>query len=354
MDGISKFRSPMSDPVLMEMLAERQLDEVPLFSNNRRNMPAQAWGAAFQRWEELAPDGDGPVNPEKTPVSDAVEMTRLIKEKARELGADDVGIAELTPIMINEGRSLGHKYVISLLLEEKYENVLGGALAVEMETIDVYVRCAEVSTELSKYVRSLGYPALADHNGTMEVQAIPAMVAGGLGELGKNGSMIHRQFGANFRPGFVLTDLPLVPDAPDLFGVQDYCMNCKLCENNCPPAAIAASEDYVITEGYKRWQVNIPKCYEASRLRDEYCHICVDVCPYVHKENGDREKLGIYKQFMGKRRQAGWRTTQWFLEDEEQVLNGGGRHEPLPTVDLEVDPGRVNTAQARGAIGAAE
>lgn len=350
MEGISKFRSPMSDPVLMTMLEERGLDDVPLFSSKRRNLPATAWQAAFERWEELAPDRDGPPNPDKIAVDDPAEMTRQIKEKARELGADDVGIAELTPIMVNEGHTLSYKYVISLLIEERYEKVLGGALAVELETIEVYIRCAEVATELSKHIRGLGYPALADHNGTMQIQAIPAMVAGGLGELGKNGSMIHREFGAGFRPGFVVTDLPLVPDEPDLFGVQDYCMSCKLCENNCPPAAIAASDDYVVTEGYKRWLIDIPKCYEASRLRDEYCHICVDVCPYVHKENDRGDMRSLYKQFMGKRRQAGWRTPQWFLEDEDQVMNGGGRDEPLPTVEMDVDPGRVAVAQGRGRI----
>ena len=174
MQGISKFRSPMTDPVLMDMLAERGLSEVPLFSRDRRNLPEQAWRDAMDRWDELAPHRDGPVNTDAVPVTDAAAMTAKIKQKARELGASDVGICELTPIMLNEGHDYPHRYVISLLIEENYEGVLGGALAVEMETIDVYVRCAEVSTELGKYIRDLGYPAIADHNGTMHVQAIPA------------------------------------------------------------------------------------------------------------------------------------------------------------------------------------
>jgi len=324
MDGIAKFRHPISEPLINEMVEERGLSEIPLFSRDRRNLPEQAWRDAMIRWDELTPDRDGEVSPAPAPVPDTAKVTRLIKEKALELGADDVGIAELTPIMINEGQTVSQKYIICLLIEEKYENVLGGALAVEMETIDVYVRCAEVSTELGLYIRGLGYPAMADHNGTFTVQAIPAMVAAGLGEMGKHGSMIHRQFGASFRPGFILTDLPLVADAPDLFGVQDYCMNCRLCENNCPPAAIPQSDDFVTIEGYKRWLTDIGRCYEGSRLRDEYCHVCVDVCPYVHKENGDQDKLGIYKQYMGKRRRAGWRTPQWYLEDEEQIMSGAG------------------------------
>jgi epoxyqueuosine reductase len=36
---------------------------------------------------------------------------------------------------------------------------------------------------------------------------IPAAIEAGLGELGKHGSMIHRQFGANFGLARVLTDL---------------------------------------------------------------------------------------------------------------------------------------------------
>ena len=324
--GTSKYRSPTDDPVLMEMLTARGLDEVPLYSRSRRNLPEKAWQDAFERWDSLAPDRDGPVSAAPVPVPDTDKMSAAIKRKARELGADDVGITELTPVMVNEGEEVPHKYAVSFLVQERYTEVLGGALAVEVETIDVYVRCAEISTALGKYIRDeLGYPAMADHNGTHALQAIPTMVACGLGEMGKHGSMIHREFGAGFRPAFVTTDLPLTPDKPDLFGVQDYCMHCRLCENNCPAEAIPSSDDHIVTEGYKRWLTDVEKCYTASRLRDEYCHICVDVCPYVHKENGDPEKRLLYKLFMTKRRQAGWRTPQWFIEDEEDILAAGQR-----------------------------
>ena len=306
MKGISNYRSPTDDPLVFEMLKARGLQEIPLYSRNRRNLPEDAWRDAFERWDALAADRDGPVARDPVPVDDPAPMTEAIKAKARELGADDVGVAELTPIMINKGHDVPHRWVISLLIHERYQAVLGGALAVEKETIGVYVKCAEISTALGKYIRdALGYPAAADHNGTAVIQAIPAMLASGLGEMGKHGSLIHREFGAGFRPAFVTTDLPLAADAPDLFGVQDYCMSCRLCENNCPAEAIPPSEDHVVTDGYRRWLTDVGKCYTISRLREEYCHICVDVCPYVHKENGDPEKRALYKEFMGKRRRAG-------------------------------------------------
>ena len=62
------------------------------------------------------------------------------------------------------------------------------------------------------------------------------------------------------------------------------------------------------------------KCYDFSRMREQYCHICVDVCPYQHKRSDDPERAKIYKSFMKKRKLAGYRTPSWFIEDEKSVL----------------------------------
>jgi len=163
----------------------------------------------------------------------------------------------------------------------------------------------------------MGYPALAHHNGAGEIQAIPAMHAAGFGELGKHGSLIHPVYGASHRPGFVTTDLPLALGRPLEFGVQAYCETCNLCVSNCPGEAIP--NDYELTEGIKRWVTDVAKCYPYSRLRAEYCHICVDVCPYVHKENGDPVLKQTYKRYMRKRKKAGYKAPALFPEDEKTV-----------------------------------
>ena len=84
---------------------------------------------------------------------------------------------------------------------------------------------------------------------------------------------------------------------------------------NCPADAIPPPDDYITTEGVKRWLTDVEKCYTVSRLREQYCHICVDVCPYVHKANGDAEKKALYKQYMGVRKKVGYRTPAWWPED---------------------------------------
>jgi ferredoxin len=324
MKGISEYRyGGPNDPLVQEIMKQKGLSEVPLYRTHSPKADKFDLNACMKRWMAYTPNRDGPVSAERNEGNDPAHITDLIKTKGQEIGGSDIGFAELSPIMINVGFEFDLPNIISIIIAEDYGKVLDGALAVEKEAFEVYVECARVSTDLAAYIRGLGFSAIADHNGTGEIQAIPALYACGLGELGKHGSLIHPQFGASFRPSFVITNAPIVVNRPNVFGVQKTCETCRLCEKNCPPGAIRSSDDFITTEGVKRWQVDIPTCYEASRFRDEYCHICVDVCPYQYRINRDPERMAIYKDFMKKRKKAGYRTPAWFIEDEERVLGGG-------------------------------
>jgi len=258
-------------------------------------------------WNELTPRRDGPINSARVEVPDTVAMSEQIKQKARELGANDVGMTALEPDFIELGFDMPHQNVIAIICYEDYEKSLESPDAVDLEAMSTYAKCADVATELGEYIRTeLGYPAWAHHNGSFQIQAIPVFYQVGFGELGRHGSLIHPELGANFRPGFVTTDLPLAYDAPHEFGVQDYCMTCNLCRNNCPGDAIP--DDYITTKGIKRWLTDIDKCYPISRFRESYCHICVDVCPYIHKENGDPDKRRMFGQYMKIRKEEGYKT----------------------------------------------
>ncbi len=300
--GISWRRQQgLGDALLRRMLAERGLDDVPQWTKQ-----GDVRMRANRRWTALAEHRDGPVAPARRDIADVAAATADIKAAAMALGADLVGCAALSPIMIDHGFDLPHDSVIAIVKREDYANVLHGSRAIEAETYRVYVRLAEIATELARHVRAMGYPAWAHHNGATQVQAIPAMYHCGIGELGRHGSLINPDLSANFRPGFVTTDLKLDYDAPLEFGVQDYCESCNLCRNNCPGDAIAT--DHIVTEGLKRWRIEMEKCYPFSRLHDAYCHICVDVCPYVHKVNGDAEKRWMYKAYMKQRKEDGYRS----------------------------------------------
>jgi epoxyqueuosine reductase len=302
MMGISWRREQgLADPLLKKMLADSGLEDVPQWTKEDGVRVA-----ANEYWMALAKDRDGPVNPEQREITDPSHITEEIKAKALELGADLAGCCALTPIMIDDGFDMPHRNVVSFIVKEDYDNVLKGSVAIERETYDVYMRVADIATELAAFIRELGFPAWAHHNGIRQIQAIPTMYYSGLGELGRHGSLINPIHAANFRPGFVTTNVPLQSDAPYEFGVQDFCEKCNVCRNNCPGDAIAT--DHILTEGVKRWRIDMEKCYPYSRLHEAYCHICVDVCPYVFKENGDQDKRAKYTTYMKQRKEDGYRS----------------------------------------------
>ena len=301
MRGITPRREQgMADPVLAEMVRATGATESRHYTAVKPTI--QAYRAS---WVKLAPYRDGPVNSQRVTVSDPAAVTEQIKAKAGELGAHMVGVCRLQPHMIDLGSEVPHEFVIACCVAEDYEKVMHGPDAVEEEAMRTYAKCTEIATTLAACVREMGYPAIAHHNGASEVQAIPIFYQVGFGELGRHGSLINEKYGASFRPGFVTTDLPLVEDRPREFGVQDFCMNCNVCQRNCPGDAIP--QDYVVTRGIKRWLIDLERCYPYSRLRDEYCHLCVDVCPYIVKSHPD-----TYKAFMKERKQVGYKTPKTY------------------------------------------
>ncbi|HEU4345706.1 MAG TPA: hypothetical protein VFU31_29505, partial [Candidatus Binatia bacterium] len=172
----------MADPVLASMVHALGLETAPHYTAATPKVQAYR-----DSWVKLAPYRDGPVNPQRVAGSDPAQMAKQIKAKAMELGANMVGICRLQPHMIDLGAELSHEFVIVACVAEDYEKVLYGANAVEEEAMRVYAKCTEIATDLAAYVRNLGYPARAHHNGASEVQAIPIFYQVGFGELGRHG-----------------------------------------------------------------------------------------------------------------------------------------------------------------------
>lgn len=314
-------RQDLQDALLCRVLLERGLDDVPFFARR-----LEAREVHMRRWRELAPDRDGPVAETRQDIADPAAAAAALKDRARALGADIVGITRLAPELIELDQELEHDWVLAIAVHEDYAKVLEGPDAVDVEAFRVYARCAEIATELARHIREeLGYAARAHHNGGTEIQAIPTMHRAGFGELGKHGSLINPDFGASFRPGFVSTTLPLAGDQPIAFGVQDYCVSCRLCANVCPGDAIAPSDQFIETDGIRRWLIDTEKCYPISRLRPEYCHLCVDVCPYIQKENDNQAARDLFRAFVAARKKAGFNAAKEGAAETDPSLAGSVR-----------------------------
>ena len=168
----------------------------------------------------------------------AADWTGQVKAAALDLGADDAGICAFRPEWTFSDRKLPQgQWAIVLGFGHDYGNMENAPSEdAYIEVMDQYGRAGGTAKRLANWIRARGHGAEAKTGPmTEDVLMIPAAIAAGLGELGKHGSMIHKQLGSSFRLSMVTTSLPLLPDAPEIFGADMFCASCQICANACPP-----------------------------------------------------------------------------------------------------------------------
>lgn len=238
--------------------------------------------------EHQYPRFKGKVNAKRTDFSSALLASDAVKQKAFELGADEVGIAEIEPSDIYRGREVKEKYAIVVaqrMLWRNFQEVPSHDSAVEC--LRIYFSLGEVVIQLADYIRSLGYACTVEHPiGDSDVLHVPLALKAGFGELGRHGSIIHPRMGPLFRLGSVITDMPLQTDSPIDAGIAAFCDNCRACRIYCPAKAIPdnrspeAGKDHL---GNDRYMIDTGKCFPYFATHN-YCSACLPVCVYHHKE----------------------------------------------------------------------
>lgn len=238
------------------------------------------------------------------------EAAENVKRAARFLGADLVGICRRDDRWVYShtySRLAGKEkemdlpadlaYVVVFAVGMDYEatrttpSALGGAA-----TGLGYSKDLVTALSVAQYLRNLGYGAVASLNDTALL--IPMAIEAGLGEYGRMGLLITKEFGPRVRLGKVFTDLPLAPDRPVRFGVEKFCGICRRCERACPPKAIPAGEPSTETcnvsniKGVKKWSVDAERCFAFWVRSNTECAICIRVCPYNKDYSRRIHRLG--------------------------------------------------------------
>jgi epoxyqueuosine reductase QueG len=237
----------------------------------------------FNTWQLRR--SEGKLAAARREVTDPRAMAGEIKAAARRLGAPLVGIAEVTEEDLYEGREPGLRYAICLGMPmDRAEMEHAPQARAAAEVMRTYRKVASVAVGLAEEIRAMGWPARAYGNpNSTDVLMIPMAARAGLGELGKHGSLIGVEHGSNFRLAAVLTDLPLALDAPVDIGVDDLCLVCRRCVDDCPPRAIFEDKQWV--RGSRKWYVDFDKCIPYF-VKTYGCAICIEVCPWSEPGQG--------------------------------------------------------------------
>ena len=241
---------------------------------------------------------DGPVNPETAAIVDKQVLTVKIKDLARFLGADLVGICRLNPAYVASHRGdeyavgtpqfgapihLEHKFAVSLAFKRDYDMVKAGHSYIDgNDGALAYNRATVTACQLAGYIRELGYPAKAHVERSEEILQVPVAVEAGIGELGRLGMLITADYGPRVRLATVTTDLELTPDAPVDLGAWKFCRICKKCATNCPSGAIPKG-DQTVLRGARKWVIQPVKClafWGTDKQKWDDCSNCIAVCPY--------------------------------------------------------------------------
>lgn len=226
---------------------------------------------------------------------DPAALSAQIKAHARSLGAEVVGIARIDSAWVYEGHDMPWSWIIVMGMAMDYEP-LSRAPAIEagVEVVVQYNRGMRTAKALANWLRQQGIDAACEHGpfaGALTL--IPAALAAGLGELGKHGSIINRELGAMFRLTAVLTNAPLQADTPDDFGADSFCQRCRICENACPPTAIAADKQTV--RGQTKWYVDFDRCLPYFN-ESAGCAICLAACPFSRPDVGPNLMAKLARQ----------------------------------------------------------
>ena len=224
-------------------------------------------------------------------TDDPKKNAEAVKAALYYLGADMVGICELPDYAWYshdlDGSEIKpyHKYGIAILVDQGYETMEGASgddWISGAQSIRAYLRAQLIGGIVGNHIRSLGYSARSHSVMDQDVLHIPIILEAGLGELSRIGELVLNPYvGPRFKSGVITTDMPLLPDKPIDFGLQDFCEKCTKCARECPCQAIPYG-DKIMFNGYEMWKPDVEKCarYRITNAAGSMCGRCMKTCPW--------------------------------------------------------------------------
>ncbi len=228
--------------------------------------------------------------------------TAQVKQKLIASGADLAGVADTEPLkaLKTDPPNLLNSFTRALsmavqlpaaifeMIEDQPTPIYDSVYQTANRILD------EIAFKTAKRLQNDGYRSLPiPASQVLDRQSWSAAIShkavarmAGLGWQGKNLLLITPQYGSRVRLATVLTNAPLIIDAP----VKNRCGNCMMCRDACPAGAIKG----INTENHYKTRneaMHFDKC--AAKLDTEFarlpnisaqiCGICIKVCPFGRK-----------------------------------------------------------------------
>ncbi|WP_299805310.1 reductive dehalogenase [uncultured Shewanella sp.] len=188
------------------------------------------------------------------------------------------------------------KSVIVMAVPMDYDNMASAPSFTSGGTVgDGYTKMATLASQMAKFIRGLGYHAVASGNdlGNNVAYAISA----GLGEGSRFGSLIVPGYGPRIRLCKVYTDFEFVEyDEPHSWGIEEFCKSCKECAHACPSDAVSMDDEPTFKfagehseqpgyswsnhEGIKKFHGDSKKCFDYWLESDSDCGACIAACTF--------------------------------------------------------------------------
>ncbi|WP_346320305.1 tRNA epoxyqueuosine(34) reductase QueG [Chitinophaga sp. YIM B06452] len=243
------------------------------------------------------------------------QNTLLIKQKARSLGFDHCGIAkaeQLTEDAYRLEQWLQRGMHGSMQYMENYFDkridprlLVDGAQSVITLLLNYFPARAQQpeAPKVAKYAYGKDYhdvireklntllaelrAEIGDIQGRGFVDSAPVLERSwaqrsGLGWIGKNGNLIHKQAGSFFFIATLIVDIPLVYDGP----AGDYCGSCTRCLDACPTGALVSPTVVDGSRCISYYTIELKDMLIPSDMQGKFenwmfgCDICQDVCPW--------------------------------------------------------------------------
>jgi epoxyqueuosine reductase len=271
------------------------------------------------------------VSPVPVPAADPLATAELLKGWALEAGFDRAGVASLEPSRDGEaflrwlarGDQAGMEY-LGRRIEARLEpaTILPGARSALCVTLQYHPledengqrRPEAFAPDNDLWPRVARYARGRDYHDVMErrlkrlaariSEAFPGVMTrpyvdtgpvlerelaarAGLGVVGKNTNLLHRQAGSWFLLGELFLTLDLSPDQP----LADLCGSCTRCLQACPTDALREPYHLDANRCISYWTIEHRGAFPLD-IREGIgdwvfgCDICQEVCPWNYKAQG--------------------------------------------------------------------